>query len=92
MSEEPEDLLTARLIRQESEIAELKIANEIYSSALKFCDNFIGQLINSMPEPIILRDIAELLEDQLYRDYLHQHSKLIDLYKTTLDMNQGGVS
>jgi len=84
MSDEPEDLLTARLIRQEKEITELKTANAIYSDALKFCDAFICQIIDSLPEPIILRDIASKIDDQLYIDYLTEQAKLIDLYKTTL--------
>jgi len=91
MSDGPEDLLTARLIRQQNEIAELKLSNDIYSTALKFCDSFIQQTIDSMPEPIILREIAELIEDQLYIDFLNQHAKLIDLYKTTLDVSRDGV-
>jgi hypothetical protein len=91
MSDSPEDLLTARLIRQENEIAELKLSNDMYSTALKFCDSFIQQTIDSMPEPIILREIAELIEDQLFIDFLNEHAKLIDLYKTTLDITRGGV-
>lgn len=88
MSEEPEDLLTARLIRQENEIAELRLANDIYSTALSFCDGFITQLIDGMPEPIILRDIADKVEDDLYRELLLQHAKLIDMYKITLSRNK----
>lgn len=88
MTDGPEDLLTARLIRQENEIADLKVANDVYSAALKFCDGFISQIIESMIEPIILRDIAEKIDDELYRELLYKHSKLIDLYKTTLDRTQ----
>lgn len=89
MTDGPEDLLTARLIRQENEITQLKLANDVYSTALKFCDGFISQMIDSMIEPIILRDIAEKIDDELYRELLYEHSKLVDLYKTTLDRTQG---
>lgn len=85
MSDEPEDLLTARLIRQEKEITELKAANAIYADALKFCDTFICQIIDSMIEPVILRDIADKIDDELYIEYLTHHARLIDLYKTTLN-------
>lgn len=85
MTDEPEDLLTARLIRQEKEITELKTGNAIYSDALKFCDAFICQIIDSLPEPIILRDIATKIDDQLYIDYLTEQARLIDIYKTTLN-------
>jgi hypothetical protein len=88
MTDGPEDLLTARLIRQENEIAELRAANDIYSTALKFCDGFIAQIIDSMIEPIILRDIAEKIDDELYRELLFEYSKMVDLYKTTLDRTQ----
>jgi hypothetical protein len=88
MTDGPEDLLTARLIRQENEIAELRLANDIYSTALKFCDGFITQIIDSMIEPIILRDIAEKIDDELYRELLFEYSKMVDLYKTTLDRTQ----
>jgi Xaa-Pro aminopeptidase len=88
MTDGPEDLLTARLIRQENEIAELRAANDIYSAALKFCDGFIAQIIDSMIEPIILRDIAEKIDDELYRELLFEYSKMVDLYKTTLDRTQ----
>lgn len=88
MTDGPEDLLTARLIRQENEIAELRVANDIYSAALKFCDGFITQIIDSMIEPIILRDIAEKIDDELYRELLFEYSKMVDLYKTTLDRTQ----
>lgn len=85
MSDEPEDLLTSRLIRQEKEISQLKTANAIYSDALKFCDAFISQIIESLPEPIILRDIASQIDDKLYIDYLTEQARLIDLYKSTLE-------
>jgi hypothetical protein len=89
MSDEPEDLLTARLIRQEKEIIELKSVNEIYSAALKFCDQFICQIIDSLPEPIILREISDNLDDELYKEYLVEQARLIDLYKITLDRTKG---
>lgn len=85
MNDEPEDLLTARLIRQEKEIADLKTANSIYSDALKFCDSFITQLIESLPEPIILREVAGKLDDSVYVSYLTEQARIIDLYKTTLN-------
>jgi hypothetical protein len=88
MNDEPEDLLTARLIRQETEISQLKAANDMYSNALKFCDTFICQIIESLPEPLILRDIAEQIKDQLYIDYLNEQARIIDLYKTTLEKTQ----
>lgn len=85
MSDEPEDLLTSRLIRQEKEISQLKAANAIYSDALRFCDTFITQIIESLPEPLILRDISTQISDKLYIDYLNEQARLIDLYKSTLE-------
>lgn len=89
MTEEPEDLLMARLLRQEKEIEELKIENNAYLSALKFCDDFIAQMIESMPEPVLLREISSGIQDITMREYLCEHANLIDLYRTTLETAKG---
>ena len=83
-SDSPDNLLMARLLRQEVELETYKQAyNQVYDMTIAISTN-LWTIIDSLPEPAILYEIAELVEDQDYREYLKTYAQVIDVYKITL--------
>lgn len=85
---DPENMLMGRLLRQESELAALKMANEILRACVEISDAALRYVIDSLMEPIILHEIAEQVIDEDYKSYLMDGATVIDNFKMTLEMNK----
>lgn len=88
--DDPNSLLVQRLIKVEEEMKAWKEAYYLCNNYLNISSESLRGVVESLPEPIILNEIIELIDDPNYKQYLRDSSTLIDYYKTTLmitDMN-----
>lgn len=84
MNEEPEDLLIKRLMIREKEITNCRNAIKLYREELEFLMGFVDNIIESLPEPKVMRDASNYIDDPLYKEYLVQCANLFDYYKINI--------
>jgi hypothetical protein len=84
MSEEPEDLLMKRLMIKEKEVSDYKNAVQLYRNALEFLMGFVDNVVESLPEPEVMRDASDYMEYPLYKEYLVECANLFEYYKMNI--------
>ena len=84
MSEEPEDLLLNRLIIRDKQIAEYQQSIETCKAGLQLLMDMIERMVNSLPEPEVMRDAANYVDYPLYKEYLLECANLFDYYKINI--------
>lgn len=82
--QEPEDLLMTRLLRQEQELSDYKLAYSLVYDSFLMVSEALNNIIESLPEPIILYEIVETITDPDYKEYLKCSASLIDTFKMNL--------
>lgn len=80
-NDEPDDLLIARLKRQEEELVSYRHWYPLMSAAYTDSINLISQLIDDMPEGCILSQISETIDDDTFKSYLDNAARICDNYK-----------
>lgn len=87
MSEDnPQDLLVKRLIRKEKEIEKLTALLDKYRKSYEVTEDIICKIIESLPEPIVFRDVANNIEDSLYKEYIFECANLFEVYKSKYEV------
>ena len=90
--EDPEDLLLNRLILKEKKIDELNLLVDTYKAAFKVAETVIEKIIDSLPEPIVFRDVADSIKDNdMYKEYINECANLFEMYKINYSLIKGGL-
>lgn len=84
MNDEPEDLLMNRLILLQKENEELKEVNKLWQDFCYQYEDAYRAMVEMLPEPVILMEILELIDDAQYRSYLMDSVTIIDRQKMWL--------
>lgn len=84
--DDPNAMLVKRLINIEKESKGWKEAYYQCFDYLTIANDAIGLMIGTLPEPIVLREIADKLdnEESVLKQYLQDSATVIDHYKTAL--------
>jgi hypothetical protein len=84
MSEEPEDLLLNRLIILDKQILEYKQTIETCRTGIQFLMDMVEKMVESLPEPEVMRDAANYVDYPMYKEYLLECANLFDYYKINI--------
>lgn len=84
MNEEPEDLLLKRLIMRDKQLLECKDVIDQCVKNIRTLIGIIEDVGDALPEPEVMRDVANYVDYPLYKEYLIQCSNLFDHYKTNI--------
>ncbi len=85
---EPVDLLTQRLLRQEIELKDYKDALEFMNEKFQDLYHTTISIIDSMPEPEVLEELCNMVEDKIYNEYIMASAGLISQLKLSI-INSG---
>lgn len=89
VSEEPEDLLVKRLILRDQQVAEYRDMIDLCTSNMRTLISIIEGMAEALPEPEVMRDVANYVDYPLYKEYLVQCSNLFEYYKANIVLTKG---
>lgn len=81
----PDDLLIKRLIMLQRELDDYKLGYQILFDNLTLISQTVLNIVESLPEPIVLDEVAEYIQDPFYKKFIEDSSVLISTYKMELE-------